>query len=71
MSDFTNQQLTELAEAAFREVAKDVVKRAIDTNTPVIVWQDGKIVRLDPRSLLPTNDVEQVQCISDSVNDHR
>lgn len=66
MSNFTSQQLTDLAEAAFREVAKDVVKRAIETNTPVIVWRDGKIVKLDPRTMLSAEESQLSQLPRDS-----
>jgi hypothetical protein len=47
----SEDRLTELADAAFRQAAKQVIKRAIDSGTKVIVWQDGKIKALDPRRL--------------------
>ena len=34
------------ATAAFEQAAWAVVKRARETNTPVIIWQDGKTVSL-------------------------
>jgi len=67
MSHFTTQELTDLAEAAFLEVAKDVVKRAIETNTPVIVWKDGEIVNLDPRTMLPMKECDPNQNAEDST----
>ena len=38
--------MTELADAAFREAAKDVIKRAEDTGTPVIIWEKGAVRRV-------------------------
>ena len=38
--------LAEKANAAFKQVAIDVVERAKATATPVIIWRDGKIVYL-------------------------
>jgi uncharacterized protein YheU (UPF0270 family) len=67
MSQFTTQELTDLAEAAFLEVAKDVVNRAIETNTPVIVWKDGEIVNLDPRTMLPMKECDPNQNAEDST----
>ena len=39
MSNANEQSLTDLANAAFVEAAKEVVKRASETGTPVIVWR--------------------------------
>ncbi len=36
--------MTEKADAAFREAAIIVIERARQTNTPVIVWEDGRVV---------------------------
>jgi len=33
-------------EAAFQQAAKKVIKRARETNTPVIVWEDGRIKKI-------------------------
>lgn len=41
-----HQKTTELADAAFQEVAKQVIKRSIETKTPVIVWENGAIKRV-------------------------
>lgn len=43
-----SRDLTQLAEAAFEQVAKKVVERAKQTGTPVIVWEDGQIKELPP-----------------------
>ncbi len=45
--------MTELANAAFRQAAKKVIRRAIETNTPIIVYENEKIVKLDPRTMRP------------------
>ena len=41
----------ELAEAAFEAAADSVIERAIQTGTPVIVWQNEQVTELDPRKL--------------------
>ena len=43
--------LTKLVEAACREVAETVIKRTKQCGTPVIVWENGKIKRLDPHKI--------------------
>ena len=48
----STQSIGKLADAAFRQAAKDVVQRAEQTGTPVIVWEDGKIKELEPRKAL-------------------
>jgi hypothetical protein len=48
MSDDTAESLTQKAVAAFRQVAVDVIKRARQTGTPVIVWEDGRMVERTP-----------------------
>jgi len=40
--------LTELAEAAFRQAAKVVIERAKQTGTPLILWEDGAVKKVDP-----------------------
>lgn len=40
-----------LADAAFRRAAETVIEVAERTGTPVIVWRDGEMKRLDPRKL--------------------
>ena len=43
------QSLTRLADAAFRQAAQKVIQRAINSRTPVIVWEDGQVKKVDPR----------------------
>jgi isopentenyl diphosphate isomerase/L-lactate dehydrogenase-like FMN-dependent dehydrogenase len=43
--------LMKLANAAFRQAARKVIELAKQTGTPVIVWEDGEIKRLDPRKI--------------------
>jgi len=44
MGDKARDTLTEKADAAFRQAAAKVVELARQTRTPVIVWEDGRIV---------------------------
>lgn len=43
--------LTRLANAAFKQAARKVIQRAKETGTPVIVWQDGQVRAVDPDEL--------------------
>jgi hypothetical protein len=45
---------TKLADAAFRQAAKNVVKRAKESGTPVIIWEDEQIKRVEPRNMQNT-----------------
>ena len=36
--------LTEKANAAFRQAAAKVIERARQTGTPLIVWEEGKVI---------------------------
>lgn len=40
------QTLTEKANAAFQEAADDVIQRAKQTGTPIVVWEDNQIKEL-------------------------
>jgi hypothetical protein len=51
MKKTTEHPLTKLADAAFQQAARNVVKRAIETGTPVVVWEDGEVKKLDPRTI--------------------
>ncbi len=49
MPDITDRKLMkELADAAFREAAKEVLRVAKQTGTPVIIWEDGQIRHVSP-----------------------
>ncbi|MBN2293094.1 MAG: hypothetical protein JXM70_11750 [Pirellulales bacterium] len=43
-----DMSMTEKADAAFRQAALKVVQRARETDTPVIMWEDGKVKRVHP-----------------------
>jgi hypothetical protein len=45
----TEQSLTKLADAAFRQAALTVIKCAEESGTPIIVWKNGSVVKLEPR----------------------
>jgi len=51
MSAETGKDLTEKANAAFRQAAAKVVERARQTGTPVIVWENGQIVERSAEEL--------------------
>lgn len=48
----SRQELTELADAAFRQAAKQVIELARRTGTPVILWEDGKIKEVAPETIV-------------------
>lgn len=48
--------MTKLAEAAFREAALDVMERAIQTGTKVIIGEKGRILKLSPYNWRFTNE---------------
>lgn len=47
------QSLTKLADEAFRQAALTVIKRAQETGTPIIVWKNGRVTKLEPRQKKP------------------
>ena len=64
MERIDSRTMTELADAAFRQAAKKVLEKAIQTKTPVIVWENGAIKKIDVSSetsvegIINTNDVD-------------
>jgi ABC-type sugar transport system substrate-binding protein len=47
-----DQSLTELANAAFEQAAKKVIQRAIETGTPVILWENDSVKKVDPKTII-------------------
>jgi hypothetical protein len=45
MSDDTGESLTRKINAAFRQAARTVIDRARQTGTPIILWENGQIVK--------------------------
>ena len=45
----TNQPLTKLADAAFEQAAQKIIERAEESGTPVIVWEDEAVTKVEPR----------------------
>jgi hypothetical protein len=45
MSDDTGESLTKKVDAAFRQVAKTVIDRARHSGTPIILWENGQVVK--------------------------
>jgi ABC-type sugar transport system substrate-binding protein len=50
MKKATEDPLTKLADAAFRQAAQKVIKRAKESGTPVIVWDNGEVKRMEPQN---------------------
>ncbi len=50
--DINQMTMTEKIEAACREVAIKVIERARQTGTPVILWENGQIVRRSWQELI-------------------
>lgn len=48
-----DMSMTELANAAFLKASEEVRRKARETGTPILVWEDGRIVRLSPDTLEP------------------
>jgi len=42
------------ADAAFRQVAKKVIQVALQTRTPIIVWEENRVKEVSPEQLEPT-----------------
>lgn len=40
--------LTEVADAAFEATAKDVIEKARQTGTDVVIWENNEIVEVSP-----------------------
>jgi ABC-type sugar transport system substrate-binding protein len=49
MKKTTDQPLTKLADAAFEQAAQQVIERARQSGTPVIVWEDEAVKEVEPR----------------------
>jgi hypothetical protein len=45
MSYETGESLTKKANAAFRQAATTVIDRARQTGTPIILWENGQVVK--------------------------
>jgi len=51
MSATNDRSWSKLVRAAFRRVTEKVLERAEQTGTPVIEWQNGKVVRVSPETI--------------------
>jgi len=45
---FSQDWLTEQANAAFRQAAEKVIREARSSNTEIVVWKNGKVCRITP-----------------------
>jgi hypothetical protein len=59
--DTRDMTLTEKADAAFKQAAAKVIERARQTGTPVILWENGRIVKRSWEELInePTETPDQ------------
>jgi hypothetical protein len=48
MKKRTEDELTRLADAAFKQAAEEVIERAEQTGTPVILCVNGEVKAVDP-----------------------
>ncbi len=48
MKKAPKSKMTKLAEAAFREASRDVIERARQAGTKLIIWKDGAVRKVDP-----------------------
>jgi hypothetical protein len=66
----TGASLSAKAEAAFRRAAEEVVRRAMQTGTPIIVWKDGRIEKIpsDRVDLAPIDKQRGGPATSDGID---
>ena len=57
MNEPREPTLTDLANAAFRQAAVQVIQIAKQTGTPVITWRDGRMQAVPPEELEATLDL--------------
>jgi hypothetical protein len=50
--DIKNMTMTEKADAAFKQAAAKVIERGRQTATPVILWENGQIVKRSWKELI-------------------
>jgi len=58
MPETSDTPLTTLADAAFRQAAAQVVRRAQQTGTPLIVWEQDRLQSIMPEENEPRKDTE-------------
>ncbi|MGC8644168.1 MAG: hypothetical protein ACP5XB_30275 [Isosphaeraceae bacterium] len=51
MSEYTGDELTQKANAAFRRAAAKVLERVRQSGTQVIIWENGRVVERSPEEL--------------------
>ena len=50
-SRWTREEMAVNLDKAFRAAAFEAYKTALQTGTPLVIWQDGKVVEIDPHSI--------------------
>jgi hypothetical protein len=58
MKKSPDNPLAKLVDGALRQAAKKVVKRAEESGTPVIIWEDDRIRLVDPRNMRKRRNTE-------------
>jgi isopentenyl diphosphate isomerase/L-lactate dehydrogenase-like FMN-dependent dehydrogenase len=61
--DIANMTMTEKADAAFKLAALKVLEVARQTGTPVILWEDGRIVKRSWEEL-----IDEVTSLAETAN---
>lgn len=71
MNEYTGEELTQMANAAFRRAAAKVLERARQSDTQVIIWENGRIVARSPDELEPliTQDTPTPASVPDKQNE--
>lgn len=51
------QSMTQKADAAFERASRKVIERAQQTNTPIVIWKDGRVQHI-PVAQISASSVE-------------
>ena len=54
MKKHLKQSLPVMAERALKEAVRDVIKENIKAGLPLVVWKNGKVVKIPPNKLKKT-----------------
>ncbi|QEH39174.1 hypothetical protein OJF2_77860 [Aquisphaera giovannonii] len=60
--EIDRSRLGALADAAFRRAARQVVRRARQFGTPILLWRDGEVLEFSPDEIeLPPEESPEVE----------
>lgn len=48
---WSREEMTEKLNVALRAAAFDAYTKALETGTPLVIWQNGMVVEIDPHSI--------------------